>query len=279
MKLIRYGQKGQEKPALLDSDGSIRDLSGHIEDIGMANASLDVIARLQDLDPSALPQLAPGERLGAAVSDTPNFHCVGLNYARHADETGMARPTEPVLFSKATSCLGGPDDPIRIPEGATKMDWEVELGIIIGQETNHISEDHALDVIAGYCVVNDVSERHFQLEQGGQWVKGKSAPGFGPVGPWLVTPDEVPDPQNLPLWLSINGDMMQQSNTDDMIFSVAEIIAYMSRYMTLRVGDIIATGTPEGVGLGQQPQRFLHPGDEIRLGIEGLGEQHQVFTD
>ena len=278
MKLIRYGAKGAEKPAVLATDGSIRDLSGVIDDLGMATVSMEVIAKLQDLDAQSLPELAPGVRFGAAVCDTPNFHCVGLNYARHADETGMARPTEPVLFSKATSCLGGPDDAISIPEGATKMDWEVELGVVIGAEVDHISEDKALSAIAGYCVINDVSERKFQLEQGGQWVKGKSAPGFGPVGPWLVKTDEVPDPQSLPLWLSINGEMQQQSNTDDMIFGIAEIIAYMSRYMTLRVGDIIATGTPEGVGLGQQPPRFLNAGDEVRLGIDGLGEQCQVFV-
>ncbi|MGC6485486.1 MAG: fumarylacetoacetate hydrolase family protein [Candidatus Puniceispirillales bacterium] len=278
MKLLRLGEKGHEKPALLDADGTPRDLSGVIGDLGMETVSLDSLAALQDLDAASLPALDPGQRIGAAVCDTPNFHCVGLNYARHADETGMARPTEPVLFSKATSCLGGPNDSIRIPEGSVKTDWEVELGIVIGRDVDRISEDKALSVIAGYCVINDVSERQFQLEQGGQWVKGKSAPGFGPVGPWLVTPDEVDDPQALPVWLSINGEMQQQSNTDDMIFSVAEIIAYMSRYMTLRTGDIIATGTPEGVGLGQKPPRFLKPGDEVRLGIDGLGEQKQVFV-
>lgn len=277
MKFLRLGEKGAEKPALLDDDGKPRDLSGLIDDLGMNTVSLESIARLQEVDPSSLPLLDQGQRVGAAVCDTPNFHCVGLNYARHADETGMARPTEPVLFSKATSCLGGPNDPIRIPETSVKTDWEVELGVVIGAEVDHISEDRALSVIAGYCVINDVSERQFQLEQGGQWVKGKSAPGFGPVGPWLVTPDEVDDPQSLGVWLSINGAIQQQSNTDDMIFSVAEIIAYMSRYMTLRCGDIIATGTPEGVGLGQKPPRFIKPGDEVSLGIDGLGEQKQVF--
>lgn len=278
MKLLRLGEKGHEKPALLDADGTLRDLFGVIGDLGMETVSLDSLAALQDLNTASLPALDPNQRIGAAVCDTPNFHCVGLNYARHADETGMARPTEPVLFSKATSCLGGPNDPIRIPEGSVKTDWEVELGIVIGRDVDRISEDKALDVIAGYCVINDVSERQFQLEQGGQWVKGKSAPGFGPVGPLLVTPDEIGDPQALPVWLSINGEMQQQSNTDDMIFSVAEIIAYMSRYMTLRTGDIIATGTPEGVGLGQKPPRFLKPGDDVRLGIDGLGEQQQVFV-
>ena len=278
MKLIRYGDKGAEKPAMIAPDQSIRDLSGVISDIGMGHTSLEGIARLQDLDPAQLPELAPGGRMGAAICDTPNFHLIGLNYARHADETGMARPEEPILFSKATSCLGGPDDPVRVPAGSKRLDWEIELGVVMGADVDHISEDRALDAIAGYCVINDISERDYQFEHGGQWVKGKSCPGFGPVGPWLVTADEITDPQSLPMWLSVNGEMMQQSNTDDMIFSVAEIIAYLSRFMILRCGDIIATGTPEGVGLGLKPPRFLNVGDEVRLGIDGLGEQCQTFV-
>jgi len=278
MKLLRIGAKGQEKPAILDDAGRYRDLSGVISDLTPKTVSCETLDKIKALDPSGLPELDPGLRTGAVVADTPNFHCVGLNYARHADETGMPRPSEPVLFSKATSALAGPDDDIMIPKGSVKTDWEVELGVIIGREASHVPEDHALDYIAGYTVINDVSERQFQLEQGGQWVKGKSAPGFGPTGPWLVTPDEIPDPQNLRLWLKINDEIQQDSNTDDMIFPVATIISYMSRYMTLRVGDIIATGTPEGVGLGQNPQRYLKSGDIVTLGIEGLGEQRQKFV-
>jgi len=278
MKLLRVGAKGQEKPAILDNAGRYRDLSGVITDLAFETVSCEMLDKIRSLDPAVLPELDPGLRTGAVVADTPNFHCVGLNYARHADETGMPRPSEPVLFSKATSALAGPDDDIMIPKGSVKTDWEVELGVIIGREASHVPEDRALDYIAGYTVINDVSERQFQLEQGGQWVKGKSAPGFGPTGPWLVTPDEIPDPQNLRLWLKINDEIQQDSNTDDMIFPVATIISYMSRYMTLRVGDIIATGTPEGVGLGQNPQRYLKSGDVVTLGIEGLGEQRQRFV-
>jgi len=278
MKLLRVGPKGQEKPAILDGSGRYRDLSGVISDLMPGTVSCEMLDKIKALDPSGLPEIDPGLRTGAVVADTPNFHCVGLNYARHADETGMPRPSEPVLFSKATSALAGPDDDIMIPKGSDKTDWEVELGVVIGREASHVPEDHALDYIAGYTVINDVSERQFQLEQGGQWVKGKSAPGFGPTSPWLVTPDEIPDPQNLRLWLKINDEIQQDSNTDDMIFPVATIISYMSRYMTLRVGDIIATGTPEGVGLGQNPQRYLKSGDVVTLGIEGLGEQRQKFV-
>ena len=251
MKLLRLGEKGQEKPAMMDANGQPRDLSAVIPDLAFEALSLESMARLRALDPESLPLLPQECRIGAALADTPNFHCIGLNYARHADETGMPRPTEPVVFTKATSCIGGPDDAITIPEGSVKTDWEVELGVIIGRNVFNITEAEALDTISAYCVINDVSERDHQLERGGQWVKGKSHPGFGPIGPWLVTADEVPDPQNLPLWLSINGEMQQQSSTSDVIFSIAEIIAYLSRHMILRVGDVIATGTPEGVGLGQ----------------------------
>ena len=217
-------------------------------------------------------------RIGACLRDAPNFHCVGLNYVQHAKETGLEIPKEPVLFSKATSAISGPFDPVEIPPGANRVDWEVELGIVIGREATRIAEDAALSHIAGYCVVNDVSERHYQAERGGQWIKGKSAPTFGPIGPWLVTADEVENPQSLDLWLSVNGERRQSSSTSDMIFAVAEIVSYMSWFMTLRVGDIIATGTPEGVGLGQNPPAFLTAGDVVTLGIDGLGEQRQEFV-
>ena len=278
MKLLRLGAFGQEKPAALDADGQYRDLSGHIQDLTPCHMELGELDKLKAIDLNSLPVLPADSRIGCPLSDVPNFHCVGLNYARHADETGMARPDEPILFSKATSALAAPNDDIAIPMGAEKVDWEVELGVVIGKTANHVDEADALDYVAGYCTINDVSERAFQLETGGQWVKGKSAPGFGPVGPWIVTPDEIKAPQNLNLWCAINGEMQQNSNTDDMIFSTAHIIAYMSRHMTLRVGDVIATGTPEGVGMGQKPQRWVQKGDVITLGVEGLGEQKQRFV-
>ena len=278
MKLLRLGAFGQEKPAALDADGQYRDLSGHIQDLTPCHMDLGELDKLKAINLNSLPFLPADSRIGCPLSDVPNFHCVGLNYARHADETGMARPDEPILFSKATSALAAPNDDIAIPMGAEKVDWEVELGVVIGKTANHVDEADALDYVAGYCTINDVSERAFQLETGGQWVKGKSAPGFGPVGPWIVTPDEIKDPQNLNLWCAINGEIQQNSNTDDMIFSTAHIIAYMSRHMTLRVGDVIATGTPEGVGMGQKPQRWVQKGDVITLGVEGLGEQKQRFV-
>ena len=278
MKLLRLGAFGQEKPAALDADGQYRDLSGHIQDLTPCHMDLGELDKLKAIDLNSLPILPADSRIGCPLSDVPNFHCVGLNYAHHADETGMARPDEPILFSKATSALAAPNDDIAIPMGAEKVDWEVELGVVIGKTASHVDEANALDYVAGYCTINDVSERAFQLETGGQWVKGKSAPGFGPVGPWIVTPDEIKDPQNLNLWCAINGEMQQNSNTDDMIFSTAHIIAYMSRHMTLRVGDVIATGTPEGVGMGQKPQRWVQKGDVITLGVEGLGEQKQRFV-
>lgn len=278
MKLLRLGAFGQEKPAALDADGQYRDLSGHIQDLTPCHMELGELDKLKAIDLNSLPVLPADSRIGCPLSDVPNFHCVGLNYARHADETGMARPDEPILFSKATSALAAPNDDIAIPMGAEKVDWEVELGVVIGKTASHVDEANALQYVAGYCTINDVSERAFQLETGGQWVKGKSAPGFGPVGPWIVTPDEIKDPQNLNLWCAVNGEMQQNSNTDDMIFSTAHIIAYMSRHMTLRVGDVIATGTPEGVGMGQKPQRWVQKGDVITLGVEGLGEQKQRFV-
>lgn len=277
MKLLRLGEPGKEVPAALDSSGIARDLRGHLDDITPATMALDRLDALKAIDLDTLPELPADSRIACPVSDVPNFFCVGLNYARHADETGMARPSEPILFSKASSALAAPNDDVVIPQGSVKSDWEVELGVIIGRAASHVSEADALSHVAGYCTINDLSERDFQIERGGQWIKGKSAPGFGPVGPWIATADEIPNPQNLQLWCELNGEMRQNSRTDDMIFSVAEIISYMSRFMTLRVGDIIATGTPEGVGMGQSPQVFLKSGDVLRLGVEGLGEQTQRF--
>ena len=278
MKLLRLGPKGAEKPAVIDKDGHYRDLSQHVADFTAETMALDHLEKLKALDLTALPLLESNARIGCPLRDVPNFFCIGLNYARHADETGMARPSEPIVFSKATSALHAPNDDIPIPKGSEKTDWEVELGVVIGTETSYISEEDALDVIAGYCVINDVSERSFQIDRGGQWIKGKSAPGFGPIGPWIVTADEVKDPHNLPLWLSVNGEMRQHSKTDDMIFNIRQIISHMSQFMTLRTGDIIATGTPEGVGMGMKPQTFLKRGDVVMLGIEGLGEQTQKFV-
>lgn len=276
MKLLRVGPKGQEKPAILDEKGVIRDVSHVTPDYAGKSLSLEAIEDLRNIDLSSMPELDADARIGSCLADTPNFHCVGLNYVNHAKESGMPIPEEPVLFSKATSSLSGPNDPVIIPKDSTKTDWEVELGIVIGATVNHISEADALSVVSGYCLVNDVSEREFQLEKGGQWVKGKSAPTFGPTGPWLVTPDELGDPQNLAMTLKVNGEVQQSSNTADMIFTCAQIISYMSRYMELRPGDLISTGTPEGVGMGQSPQRWLQPGDVMTLEMEKLGHQKQI---
>ncbi len=275
MKLLRFGPVGHEKPGALDGDGTIRDLSTVTNDFSGMSVSIEALEALKAIDLNTLPAAPADSRIGACLADIPNFHCVGLNYVNHAKESGMEIPREPILFSKATSSLSGPYDPVIIPKNSRKTDWEVELGIVIGRTALHVSEKDALDYVAGYCVVNDVSEREFQIELGGQWVKGKSSPTFGPTGPYLVTADEVPDPQMLQVSLSVNGDVQQNSNTSDMIFSVREIISYMSRYMELRVGDIIATGTPEGVGMGQTPQRWLQPGDVMEVEIEGLGRQRQ----
>jgi 2-keto-4-pentenoate hydratase/2-oxohepta-3-ene-1,7-dioic acid hydratase in catechol pathway len=278
MKLLRVGAQGAERPAILDAAGRVRDLSGQVPDFageGVARAALDRIAAL---DPESLPVIEAPGRIGPCLGRVPNFICVGLNYAKHAAETGATPPDEPILFSKATSCVSGPNDPVIVPRNSVKTDWEVELGVIIGRDTLYVSEADALDHVAGYCVVNDVSERAFQAERGGQWIKGKSAPSFGPIGPWLVTADEVPDPQALDLSLTLNGETMQASNTDDMIFGVREIVSYVSQFMMLRAGDIIATGTPSGVGLGMKPQRFLRPGDVMELTVEGLGQQRQVVV-
>lgn len=276
MKLLRYGEIGSEKPGILDDEGHIRDLSTVVTDIGPATLAPDELARLAGLDHLDLPMVAGTPRIGACVNGVGKFLCVGLNYTDHAAEANMPIPEEPVLFMKATSAIAGPDDNIRIPRGSAKTDWEVELGVVIGRRASHVDGVDALDHVAGYCVVNDLSERAFQLEGTGQWVKGKSCDGFGPIGPWLVTKDEVPDPQNLNLWLDVNGYRYQQSTTANMIFSIAEIVSYISRYMTLLPGDIISTGTPPGVGLGLKPPVYLRAGDTVRLGISGLGEQHQV---
>lgn len=275
MKLVRYGALGAEKPGMIDQDGALRDLSGHLHDIEPSTLTKESLSALRALDPGNLPLVDGQPRYGACVNAVPNFYCVGLNYVNHAKESGMAPPAEPILFSKATSAIQGPNDDVIIPKGSVKSDWEVELGVVIGAVTEHVSEAEALDCVAGYCLINDVSERSFQIERGGQWIKGKSAPTFGPIGPWLVTTDEIPDPQVLPLWLKLNGKTVQNSSTSDMIFSVATIVSYMSQFMRLLPGDVIATGTPEGVGMGMKPPRFLVDGDQLELGIEGLGVQNQ----
>ncbi|ETA51899.1 fumarylacetoacetate hydrolase family protein [Ponticoccus alexandrii] len=275
MKLLRFGPAGSEKTGMLDADGKVRDLSAHLPVLAGAALTPDSLDRIRALDPASLPLVEEPGRIGACLASVPNFFCIGLNYAKHAAETGAKNPEEPILFSKATSSLSGPFDPVVIPRTSEKSDWEVELGVIIGRETLYVSEEDALDHVAGYCVINDVSERAFQAERGGQWIKGKSAPTFGPCGPYLVTADEVPDPQALDLSLDLNGERVQDSDTSDMIFSVREIISYMSQFMKLMPGDIIATGTPSGVGLGMKPQRFLKPGDVMEVRIAGLGEQRQ----
>ena len=274
MKLVRHGSKGREKPGIVDADGQVRNLSGMAGDFSGGGVSLAELDAIRKIDSSSLP-VVDGPRIGQCLASVPNFYCIGLNYVEHARETGAEPPSEPVLFSKATSCLSGPYDPVVIPRGSQKTDWEVELGVVIGHKAHCVSVEAALAHVAGYCVVNDVSERAFQTEMGGQWIKGKSAPTFGPVGPWLVTADEVPDPQALDLGLSVNGEKLQGSNTGDMIFTVAEIISYMSRFMDLVPGDLISTGTPFGVGLGMNPQRFLKVGDVMELFVEGLGSQRQ----
>jgi 2-keto-4-pentenoate hydratase/2-oxohepta-3-ene-1,7-dioic acid hydratase in catechol pathway len=275
MKLLRYGPAGGEKPGLLDADGRIRDLSGEVEDIGGATLLPETLDRLRRLDTVALPEVSGNPRLGPCVAGAGKFMCIGLNYSDHAKESGQQVPDEPVLFMKATSAISGPNDPIVIPRGSTKTDWEVELGVVIGKPAKYVDEADALAHVAGYCVVNDLSERTFQLEQCGQWVKGKSADSFGPIGPYLVTADEVPDPQNLRLWLDVNGRRYQDGSTATMVFGVAHLVGYLSRFMSWQTGDIISTGTPPGVGLGQKPPTYLKPGDEVVLGVEGLGEQRQ----
>jgi 2-keto-4-pentenoate hydratase/2-oxohepta-3-ene-1,7-dioic acid hydratase in catechol pathway len=278
MKLLRYGQPGKEKPALLDNSNQLRDLSAVIPDITGEALSPDSLKRITALDPSSLPLVSGNHRIGPCVGRVGKFICIGLNYSDHAAESGMKVPTEPVVFMKATSAISGPNDNVIIPRNSVKTDWEVELGVVIGTEAKYIDEAKALDYVAGYCVVNDLSERTFQLEGTGQWVKGKSADTFGPIGPWLVTKDEVPDPQNLNMWLKVNGHQFQNGTTKTMVFGVAHIVSYLTRFMSLQPGDVITTGTPPGVGSGQKPPQFLRPGDKIQLGVQGLGEQNQTVV-
>ena len=274
MKLVRYGRPGKEKPGLIDELGRLRSLAGIVDDITPAQLSPQALKKLAKIDADSLPLVRGEPRFGVPLSGVGKFIAIGLNYADHAEEAGMAIPPEPIVFSKAISCLSGPDDPIRLPPGSKKTDWEVELGVVIGSRAQYVDEAEALQHVAGYCVVNDVSERAWQL-QSSQWDKGKGADTFGPVGPWLVTPDEILDVQDLDMYLEVNGKRMQTGNTSNMVFTVAQIVSYLSRFMTLEPGDVICTGTPPGVGMGRTPQRFLKKGDQVRLGIEGLGEQQQ----
>jgi 2-keto-4-pentenoate hydratase/2-oxohepta-3-ene-1,7-dioic acid hydratase in catechol pathway len=277
MKLLRYGPPGHENPGMLDSHGHIWDLSSVIPDLSGEALHPDSIGRLRALDPSKLRRVEGDVRLGPCVAGVGKFICIGLNYSDHAAESGMTVPAEPILFMKATSAICGPNDGILIPRGSQKTDWEVELGVVIGRPARYVSEAEALSHVAGYCVVNDLSERAFQLEGTGQWVKGKSADTFGPIGPWLVTSEEVPNPQDLELWLEVDGQTYQRSTTKHMIFSVARLVSYISGFMSLHPGDIISTGTPPGIGMGQKPEPiYLRPGNQVRLGIDGLGEQRQV---
>ncbi|MEL4374548.1 fumarylacetoacetate hydrolase family protein [Brucella cytisi] len=275
MKFLRYGETGQEKPGLLDADGDIRDLSAHVGDLSGAALSPDALAKLGAIDINSLPKVEGNPRLGPCVAGTGKFICIGLNYADHAAESGMAVPPEPVIFMKATSAIVGPNDDLLIPRGSEKTDWEVELGIVIGKTAKYVSEDDALDYVAGYCTLHDVSERAFQIERAGQWTKGKSCDTFGPTGPWLVTKDEVADPQNLGMWLKVNGETMQDGSTKTMVYGVRHLVSYLSQFMSLQPGDIISTGTPPGVGMGMKPPRYLKAGDVVELGIEGLGTQKQ----
>ena len=278
MKLLRYGNPGAEKPGALDSEGNIRDLSGVVADIAGATLLPESIEKLRQIDLHTLPLVEGSPRLGPCVGAVGKFLCIGLNYADHAAESGAAVPAEPVLFMKATSAICGPNDNVRIPRDSQKTDWEVELGFVIGKEARYVKAEDALSHVAGYCVINDLSERAFQLEGTGQWVKGKSADTFGPIGPWLVTADEVPDPQNLHLWLEVDGHRYQNGSTATMVFSVAHLVSYLSRFMSLQPGDIVSTGTPPGVGLGQKPPVYLRAGNVIELGIDGLGQQRQVVV-
>ena len=276
MKLLRIGAKGAEKPAILAQDGSIRDLSSIVSDIGGEALTPDGLARIAATDVTALPKLDENQRIGACVANVGKFICIGLNYADHAAETGAKIPDEPIIFMKATSAIIGPNDDVIIPKNAIKPDWEVELGIVIGKEARYVEEAEALDHVAGYCLINDVSERHFQTERGGTWDKGKGCDTFGPIGPWVVTKDEIADPQNLGMWLEVDGHRYQNGSTKTMIFGVANVVSYVSQFMSLQPGDIISTGTPPGVGMGIKPEPvWLKPGNVMRLGIDGLGEQTQ----
>ncbi|NOD89826.1 MULTISPECIES: fumarylacetoacetate hydrolase family protein [unclassified Ruegeria] len=275
MRLLRYGLTGAEKPGILASDGSVRDLSGVVNDISGDALGDAVLEKLRALDVDSLPAVNDDTRIGPCVGNVGKFICIGLNYADHAAESGMELPAEPVIFFKATSAIIGPNDTVEIPRGSVKTDWEVELGVVIGKEAKYVSEAEAMSHVAGYCVVNDLSERDFQLHRSGQWVKGKSADTFGPIGPWLVTRDEVPDPQNLAMYLEVNGHRYQDGSTKTMHFGVATVVSHLSQFMSLQPGDVISTGTPPGVGMGQNPQAYLKPGDKMELGIEGLGVQRQ----
>ena len=280
MKLLRHGPRGAEKPGLLHTDGTIRDLTGLVPDIGGAVISDTGLAMLRAVDAGTLPVVDGGTRLGACVAGTGKFICIGLNYADHAAESGMTVPPEPIIFMKATSAICGPTDPIIIPRTSVKTDWEVELAVIIGKTAKYVSEADAMDHVAGYAVSNDVSERAFQTERSGQWTKGKSCDNFGQIGPWLVTRDEVADPQNLPMWLTLNGQVMQNGSTKTMVYGVKFLVSYLSQFMSLHPGDVISTGTPPGVGMGMKPPRFLRAGEVVELGIEGLGQQRQdVIAD
>ena len=279
MRLVRFGQPGEELPGLIESNGTIRDLSGHVDDIHGRILDDVSLARLRKLDPASLPEINQQTRLAPCIAHVGKFLCIGLNFHDHAEETGLAIPAHPILFMKATSSISGPNDDIVRPRNATQIDWEVELGVVIGKPAKYVTEDEALDYVAGYCVVNDLSERYFQMHLTGQWTKGKSCDGFGPVGPYLLTRDEVPDPQNLDMSVTVNGTAMQNGNSRDMIFSVRQIIAHLSELMTLHPGDIIATGTPAGVGMGQKPDPvYLQDGDEIVTTIAGLGSQRQFVV-
>jgi len=275
MKLVRYGHPGREKPGLIDAAGKLRDLSAVVPDIGPAQLTDAVLAKLLKLKTDKLPLVRGKPRMGCPVNGIGKFIAIGLNYSDHAKEAGMPIPKEPIVFTKAISCIQGPDDDVMLPKGSVKGDWEIELGVVIGKQARHVTQKAALDYVAGYCLSNDVSEREFQLERGGQWDKGKGCDTFGPLGPWLVTRDEIENPQRLAMWLDVNGQRTQTGNTKTMIFSVAKIVSHLSEYMTLMPGDVIITGTPPGVGLGMKPQRFLKAGDVMTLGIEGLGTQTQ----
>ena len=276
MKLLRYGDRGREKPGMLDGEGRLRDLSGVIADLAGDALLPNSLDRLRTVNPGSLPVVEGSPRVGPCVGSVGKFICIGLNYADHAAESGLEVPPEPVIFMKATSSINGPNDDVAIPRGSRQTDWEVELGVVIGATAKYVSEDQALDHVAGYCVINDYSEREFQIHRAGQWVKGKSADGFGPLGPWLVTADEIPDPQNLHLWLEVDGHRYQDGTTETMVYGVAHVVSYLSQFMSLQPGDVISTGTPPGVGMGQKPEPiYLREGNVVRLGIDGLGEQQQ----
>ena len=274
MKLLRVGEKGKEKPAILDGDGKIRDISSHVSDLNPQNLNFETISKIQNVDTSSLPEISSDQRIGSCITSPGKFVAIGLNYSDHAAEVGADIPKEPIMFMKATSSMCGPNDDVEIVSGSKKLDWEVELGIVIGKEAKHISEEQSQDHILGYCLVNDVSEREWQIEKMGQWVKGKSHDTYGPTGPYLVTKDEIKDINNLKMMLDVNGERMQTGNTSTMIFNVDIIVSYVSKFMSLQPGDIITTGTPPGVGMGRKPQVFLKAGDQMKLSIENLGEQN-----